>query len=386
MPDTPVTISTPVIADEALFAVLDDFMANLPEDFFAIKPDVLAHELANHPFLLDIRLQAERDAGGYIDGSILIPFPDFLKRLDQLPAEKDARIVIYCTSGHRGSMVTMALHLLGYTNVVNLAGGLNAWKADGMEVAGLVDWEAVLSDFIANLPSAQGYYSISANELGTVRAEKPVFLVDVREPAEVEVTGHIKGAVNIPIRELLKNLDKLPAKDQKIIVYCEPCYSGAMGTIALRVLGYADVVNLDGGVSAWKNAGFSLEPGVPAPAKVVTPAPEVDATRLALLDAYLTAMPEDFSTVTADELNAEIVSGNIPLILDVRNESDSSADGSFEGAVLMPVQSLPANLAQLPADKVSAIVIICKSGHCGAIAKMYLNFLGYINVRILLAE
>lgn len=387
MPDTPATISAPTIADDALFAGLNDYLTNLPESYFAVKSDTLAFEQANDAvFILDVRLQAERDADGYIEGSVLIPFPEFLRKLNQLPGDKDARIAVYCTSGHRGSMVTMALHLLGYTDVVNLAGGLIAWKADSREVAGLVDWETALGEFITNLPSEQGYYSISANELNALRAEQPVFLVDVREPNEVETSGYIKGAVNIPVRDLLKNLDKLPAKDQMIVVYCEPCYSGAMGAITLRLLGYTGVVNLDGGAGGWTKAGFSLAPGIPAPARVVSPAPEVDGAHLAILDAYLAAMPEDFSTVTSADLKAEIANGAAPLILDVRNELDISAGDSFESAVFMPVHTIPANLEQLPADKTSPIVIICKSGHCGAIAKMYLNFLGYINVRILLAE
>lgn len=387
LPDAPVVISTPTITNEALFIRIDDFLSNLPEDYFAIKPDALSIELASgNLFLLDVRLQAERDADGYIESSVLVPFPDLLKRLDQLPTDKGAHIIVHCTSGHRGSIATMALRLLGYTNVVNLAGGLNAWKADGRRVAGLVDWESALDEFISNLPSEQNYYSISADELNAVRAEQPVFLVDVRKPIDVETSGHIKGAINIPVRDLLKNLDKLPAKDQKIVVYCEPCYSGAMGMIALRLLGYTDVINLDGGVGSWMNAGFTLEPGVPAPARVVTPVPEVDPTRLTILDAYLTAMPEDFSTVTMVDLNAEIANGTAPLILDVRSGSDIPAGGSFENAILLPVHKIPENLEQLPSDKSFPIVIICKSGHCGAIAKMYLNFIGYIDVRILLAE
>jgi rhodanese-related sulfurtransferase len=107
----------------------------------------------------------------------------------------------------------------------------------------------------------------------------------------------------------------------------------------------------------------------------------VDATRLALLDAYLTALPEGFGSVKAADLNAEIAGGTAPFILDVRTEEEKAADGYIEGSVFMPVTTVPANLAQLPADKAAPIVVTCKSGHRGGIVKMYLNFLGYTDVR-----
>jgi rhodanese-related sulfurtransferase len=54
-----------------------------------------------------------------------MPFSEFFSNLDKLPA-KDQPIVITCQSGHRGSIAMMALRMLGYTNVRNLGGGINA--------------------------------------------------------------------------------------------------------------------------------------------------------------------------------------------------------------------------------------------------------------------
>jgi rhodanese-related sulfurtransferase len=80
-------------------------------------------------------------------------------------------------------------------------------------------------------------------------------------------------------------------------------------------------------------------------------------------------------------LNAELGSGTVPFVLDVRTEAEKTADGYIEGSVFIPINDLPANLAQLPTDKAAPIVVMCKSGHRGGIAMMYLNFLGYTNVR-----
>ena len=381
LPAAPEAVSSPIVENEVLFTTLNGFFTTMPDNFYSTKSDILATDLAEKaPFLIDVRSQAEWDKDGFIEGAVHIPFSDFLTSMDQIPAEKDAPIVIYCASGHRGSMAAMALRLMGYTDVVNLNGGLNAWKAASLPVAGWVDWATILGEFTTSLPSDQGFYSIKTDGLNTLLAEQPVFLVDVREASEVEESGYIAGAIHLPIRDLLKNLDKLPAKDQKIVIYCGSGHRGAMGMAALRMLGYTDVVNLNGGTGAWTKGGFTLEPGLPIEAATLA-APEIDAARLAALDAYLSALPEGFNLVKAADLNVELGNTPAPFVLDVRTEAEKTNDGYIEGSVFLPINDLPANLAQLPADKAAPIVVLCKSGHRGGMAMMYLNFLGYTNVR-----
>ena len=373
-------ISTPIVADQALFEALNGFLSNLPADsgFYTVKADKATELIVEKaPFIVDVRSQAEWDKDGYIEGATHLPFSDFLTSLDQLPAEKDAPILIYCASGHRGGMALMALRMMGYTDVTNLAGGLNAWKAAGLPIAGAVDWPTVMGEFISGLP--EGFYATSVAKVNEMLVENPPFIVDVREPSEVEA-GYIEGSVNIPIRDLLKNLDKLPAQDQKILITCASGHRGALGMMALRLLGYTDVINVGGGINAWKKAELPLVEGVPA-APVAGSAPAVDAMRLTYLDAYLTALPEGFGTVKAADLNLELGSETIPFILDVRSQAEWDENGHIEGAVLVPVTEVPANLALLPSDKAAPMVVTCASGHRGAMVQMYLQSLGYTNVR-----
>jgi rhodanese-related sulfurtransferase len=106
----------------------------------------------------------------------------------------------------------------------------------------------------------------------------------------------------------------------------------------------------------------------------------VDATLFRDLNAFLTALPEGFYTVKAADLNVELTGTPVPFILDVRTV-DEFAAGYIAGAVNIVFNDVPANLASLPTDKAAPIVVMCASGHRGALVMMYLRMIGYTNVR-----
>ncbi|HOU42873.1 MAG TPA: rhodanese-like domain-containing protein [Anaerolineaceae bacterium] len=380
VPAAAAAISTPIVADQQLFTAIDGFITGLPEGFLAINAAKLNEELASGeaPVMVDTRRPDEVASNGYIDGAIFLPYETILTSLDQLP-DKDQRIVIFCGSGLRGSVLTMALKMIGYTDVVNLGGGFGAWKAAQFPVAGIVDWTAVWSEFTSGMPV--GFYSVSAADLNTAMVDKAPFLVDVRETAEVEKTGYIPGAIHLPIRELLNNLDKLPAQDQPIVIYCASGHRGGFGMAALRLLGYTDVRNLGGGINAWIKGEFAVETGVPA-APAAGTAPVVDEIRFRDLNAFISGLPEGFMTVSATDLNTELAdAATAPFLLDVRTADELAADGYIAGSVHVPVTELFARLDQLPQDKAAKMVVLCKSGHRGAIALMALKMIGYTDVR-----
>ncbi len=379
-PEAAKAISTPIVENQALFTALDEFLSGMPDSFYSVKADKLNEELAASPAptLVDVRAQSELDKDGYIEGSIHIPFDKFMTSLDKLPAEKDAPIVIYCASGHRGGMAMMALRLIGYTNVSNLGGGLGAWKTAKLPVVGGLDWTAVWTEYLKALP--EGFGAIKPADLNTLLADKPPFLLDVREAGEIEKDGFIAGAVHIPVREVLKNLDKLPAKDQPIVVYCASGHRGGMVMAALQLLGYSDVKDLGGGLGAWKKAELPVETGAPA-APTAGTAPEVDAARLKDLDAFLSGLPEGFYSVKPADLNTELASDKKPALIDVRIAKEVTDAGYVEGAVNIPINELLNDMAKLPADKAAPVVIYCASGHRGGIGLMALRMLGWTDVR-----
>ena len=56
------------------------------------------------------------------------------KNLDKLPANKSARIVLYCRSGSMSGIAAKTLVRLGYTGIWNLDGGMIAWQSAGYSI------------------------------------------------------------------------------------------------------------------------------------------------------------------------------------------------------------------------------------------------------------
>jgi rhodanese-related sulfurtransferase len=85
------------------------------------------------PFLLDVRRQDEFDLGR-LETATLIPVTELAGRLGELPTDLNTPMIIYCAAGTRGNWALSLLKLAGYTNVRNMSGGFNAWKAAGYPI------------------------------------------------------------------------------------------------------------------------------------------------------------------------------------------------------------------------------------------------------------
>jgi len=93
-----------------------------------IQPDALKARLAANEnlVLLDVR-QPEEHAEKNIPNSILIPLGELPARMAELEQLKDKEIIVYCRSGNRSGQACMFLEMQGFTNPVNLRGGMLAW-------------------------------------------------------------------------------------------------------------------------------------------------------------------------------------------------------------------------------------------------------------------
>jgi phage shock protein E len=93
-----------------------------------VSPQELRTQLASKDFTL---INVHIPYGGEIAGTDrFLPF-DRVAGDTALPRDKNAELVVYCRSGPMSRVAAQALVRLGYTNVRELRGGLNAWTAAG---------------------------------------------------------------------------------------------------------------------------------------------------------------------------------------------------------------------------------------------------------------
>jgi rhodanese-related sulfurtransferase len=74
-------------------------------------------------------------------------------------------------------------------------------------------------------------------------------LVDVRSPGEFS-SGHLPGALNVPLQEVGARADRIGPKDAPVVVYCASGTRSAMARSTLTRMGFKRVFNL-GAISRW---------------------------------------------------------------------------------------------------------------------------------------
>ena len=99
---------------------------------------------------------------------------------------------------------------------------------------------------------------VTASELVRRLGEGSVVLIDVRPEDEYEL-GHLPGALNIPLSQLVQRLSELP-RDQEIIAYCRGpyCVLSFEAVAELRAQGF-NVRRFDEGFPEWKAARLPIE-------------------------------------------------------------------------------------------------------------------------------
>jgi rhodanese-related sulfurtransferase len=91
-----------------------------------------------------------------------------------------------------------------------------------------------------------------------------VAILDVRE-ADAFAAGHIPGAMHVPRGQLELRADGVfPDPTVRVLIYCEFGKISTIATATMRTMGFSGAVALDGGMKAWREAGYPVETGPPA--------------------------------------------------------------------------------------------------------------------------
>ena len=159
-----------------------------------------------------------------------------LKRARLVEAERHGKRVVYRLAGDAEVVALMgALGRVGERNVAEI--------------------HRVMADYFRARDTLE---PVSRDDLLSKLHDGLVTILDVRPEDEFAI-GHLPGALNIPLAELERRLDELPA-GREVVAYCRGpyCVFSFEAVSALRVHGYR-ARRLEDGYPEWKAVGFPVE-------------------------------------------------------------------------------------------------------------------------------
>jgi glyoxylase-like metal-dependent hydrolase (beta-lactamase superfamily II)/rhodanese-related sulfurtransferase len=149
----------------------------------------------------------------------------------------------------RGDFVAM-MHSLDLTMPTHITEALRTNMSGGKTVA------QMLAEAAASVP----FMSLDELRSRVEAQDDELIVLDVRERDAYE-QGHIPGARLLPRGQLeLRVNEELPDPTRRILVCCEFGRISTLAASTLRVMGFQRAVALDGGVKAWREKGYPLEP------------------------------------------------------------------------------------------------------------------------------
>lgn len=104
---------------------------NPVEEYASISAQDFAVKLSEKPYIIDVREKTAREKG-VLEGAQLIGMPDLLSRVSGIPKEQP--VYVHCSLGGKSFAAYTVLRAFGLRNVVDIAGGLTAVLAHGVQL------------------------------------------------------------------------------------------------------------------------------------------------------------------------------------------------------------------------------------------------------------
>jgi rhodanese-related sulfurtransferase len=210
--------------------------------------------------LLDVRHEAAFAIGHPLFAANMAADRIELEAEIRLP-RKDVPIVVYDNGENLVAQAADRLKALGYTDVRQLGGGLQAWKSAGYEL--FQDVNSYAKAFGELVEQRRHTPSLPADEVAAlIASDTDIAILDVRRPDEY-ATMNIPGSVSVPGAELVLRAGGVaPDPGTTIIVNCAGRTRSIIGTQSLINAGIANkVVALRNGTIGWTLAEQQLEHG-----------------------------------------------------------------------------------------------------------------------------
>ncbi len=119
------------------------------------------------------------------------------------------------------------------------------------------------SDCLIEVESGNGSFADISVSRASVMIQNRIgdtefVLLDIRRPSEFN-SGHIEGAINLDYYDegFRDDLDMMD-KGKTYLIYCRTANRTGKTMPVMQDLGFGDVYNMAGGISAWKDEGFSV--------------------------------------------------------------------------------------------------------------------------------
>jgi rhodanese-related sulfurtransferase len=210
--------------------------------------------------LLDLRHEAAFATGHPLFAANMAADRIALEAETRLP-RKDVPVIVYDAGEGLVASSADRLAALGFTNVRQLGGGLQAWRAAGYEL--FQDVNSYAKAFGELVESRRHTPSLAAEEVGAlISSGANIRILDVRRFDEY-TTMNIPGSISVPGAELVLRAGRAaPDPETTIIVNCAGRTRSIIGTQALINAGVTNrVVALRNGTIGWTLAKQSLEHG-----------------------------------------------------------------------------------------------------------------------------
>jgi len=214
-------------------------LAALPKPA-ALSPLEVDELISRGYVVLDVRSAADFGAA-HVPGSINIGLGGQFAIWAASLISLQSPIVIVTESEEKVDEAQMRLARVGIESAHGyLRGGMDAWREAELKVAAVPQ--------------------ITVDQLNDLIASHPDFQVlDVRRPPEY-TSGHVPGAIAEPLSNLKERVPVLELEPTKLTaVICGSGYRSSAATSILQQRGFANLLNVTGGTSAWIDAGYPVE-------------------------------------------------------------------------------------------------------------------------------